>query len=84
MISERRSNRVWYNVSTEKVIVSIESIDCRRDTIDAATVLYGMLKSIVDDPRLIECGESKIFETAQINHNGTRWVIKMEALVPRL
>ena len=84
MISDRRMNRVWYNSSTEKIIIMLESIECRQDNMTAAVVLHTVLKSIVDDPRLIECGEAKIFETATITHNGTRWVMKLEALVPRI
>lgn len=64
--------------------MTIESIDCDRMTIESAQVLYSMLKSIADDPRLLECGEARVFEEAKITHNGTRWVMKMEAFVPRI
>lgn len=84
MISDKKTNRVWHNPTTERVMVTIHSINCDRTLIDSVQVLHGVFKAIADDPRLLECGESKVFENANISHDGTKWVIKMEAYVPRV
>lgn len=83
MIADRRQTKVWYNASTEKVMAVIESIEVDRNTLDAVRVLNEMLRHIAEHPQLLECGAAKVFETAKIEHDGKRWVMKMEALVPR-
>ena len=78
-VSRRRH---YYNLTQERVTVTIYSAPCESKSMDAQRALTEIFMNIINDPRLIQC-DDVLFDSCRIGHDGTRWVLNMEAMVPR-
>ena len=81
MIADRKTIKTWYNYTSEKITVILSSPDCSKGTTESAHVFHSILKDIIDQPALLECGNAKMFDSASILHDGTKWIFKLEAIV---
>lgn len=83
MIADRRHTRGYYNSSTDRVFITIESLPCTKGTQKATKVFWDMMKQIVDDPQIFQTGSDSPFDRLTIEHNDKCWVIKTETLVTK-
>ncbi len=74
--------RFYYNISTERVRVTVRSVSCAPKTLEAQAVLTEILQNMAQDPRLMYC-DDQMFDSMRTNHDGTQWVIIMEAIVQK-
>lgn len=81
MIANRKQNRGYFNNSTDRVTIVIESLPCVKGTLDAGSIYFGMMKQIQEDPLVLFSGGPMPFDRATIEHNGTCWVMRTETLV---
>lgn len=56
-----------------------ESEDCEQGTPEARRLQYGLLRAIIDNPGLMDCGPVT-FQTFKMSHDGQKWLIEMEAV----
>jgi len=81
VISTRKQQRLYYNSSTDRVIVTIESIPCVVSTQESGQVFMKMMQEILDDSKILNTGGDFPFDKASIIHTGACWQFKSETLV---
>lgn len=74
--------RLYFNVTTDRVIKEIRSAPCVKRTLGARAALVEILQNAVLDQNLLHC-DTELLEKAELRHDGARWVLKMEANVPK-
>ncbi len=74
------TKRLYFNTTTERVLVEIKSAPCVKKTIEARAALVEILQNCVNNQNLLHC-DAELLERATITHDGTRWVFRSEALV---
>ena len=79
---ERAIKRFYYNVSSNRVVVTIRSYPCEPDSVQARMALAEIFQNCVNNPEFLNC-DTKFFEKATLIHDGQRWVFTAEAIVPK-
>ncbi len=74
--------KFYYNPSAERSRTTIRSAPCDPKTVTAQTFLVEIMENLISDPRLMHC-DNALFDNMTIRHDGTMWVIIMEAIVPK-
>ncbi len=74
--------RHYFNMSSERSVVTIRSMPCRPKTLDAVAALIGVMQNLIADPRLMASGEM-LFDSSRLVHDGTTWVWTFESMEPR-
>lgn len=79
---DRRITRRFFNASSERVTVDITSLECVPHSHGAMRTLLELLQNLVSNPDMLHC-EGRFAESIEIKHDGKKWVIRAEAVVPR-
>jgi hypothetical protein len=74
------TKRLYFNATTDRVLVEIRSAPCAKRTVEARAALVEILQNCVLNQNLLHC-DAELMESATIRHDGTRWVLRTEALV---
>lgn len=79
---EVETKRMYFNLTTDRVIKEIKSAPCIKRSVGARAALVEVLQNAINDQNLLHC-DTELLEKAELRHDGTRWVLKMEANVPK-
>ena len=78
----RTLKKFFYNVSSERVVVTIRSDFCEKDSVEARRALAEIFTNFVNSPEFLFC-DSRLFEKATLSHDGHQWIFVGEAIVPK-
>jgi hypothetical protein len=79
---ERTLRRFFFNVSSDRVVVTIKSAPCAPDSVESRMALAEVLQNCLMRPDFLNC-DSRFFEKGTIIHDGGRWVFTVEAIVQK-
>lgn len=77
-----QTQKFYFNTSSERVRTTIRSVACANKSQMAQSVLVEIYANLISDPRLMYC-DNQMFDNMTTRHDGTQWVIVMEAIVPK-
>lgn len=75
--------RFYFDAGRERAVVTITSGPCETGSQLAKVLLVEILQNFCNDPRLMDCGVDRMFDFVKIHHNGSNWVVTIEAIAPR-
>lgn len=79
---DRRVIRKFFNASSDKAVVEITSLPCPQHTHIAMRTLLELMATLAGNPDMLHC-DGRFAEAMEIRHDGQKWIIKAEAIVPR-
>lgn len=79
---DRRVTRRFFNASSDKAIVEITSLECPPHSHAATKTFLELMQNLMQNPDMLHC-EGRFAEAVEIRHDGKKWVIRAEAVVPR-
>ncbi len=65
-----------------RVRLTMETEPCTREGPESRYIKFELLRYIAEDPAVSACGHSD-FETMKMYHDGFKWIVECEAVVPK-
>jgi hypothetical protein len=79
---ERKTNRVHQGEGQVRVMVRYEDINTASGTVECRVRQVKFLQELLDNPALLLCDLTP-FQQMNMKHDGNRWIIQIEASVPK-